>query len=99
RTFEKFLLGLQTQSDFASQRHFGGLRFEYTGMDWWRPSAMLFTSYATSDQWLQLKSVFTEADWQLALVYDNIHGGNDDDDLFGFYRNLDRFLVDLSFTY
>lgn len=99
RTFEAFLLGLQTQGDFTTNRHFYGLRSEYTANGRWKPAVMLFKNYGRSDQWLQIKNSFELDDWKLILSYDNIHGGSDEGDLFGFYRKQDRLLVDASFTY
>lgn len=99
RTLDNFLLGLQVQSDFTTQRHFYGLRSEYTNVSWWRPSVMFFKSYESQDQWFQLKSSFESDDWRLSVSYDNIHGSKKENEFFGFYRNLDRLLVDVSFTY
>ncbi|MCM2351020.1 MAG: hypothetical protein NDI69_13445 [Bacteriovoracaceae bacterium] len=99
RNFDNFLFGLQLQGDFATQRHFYGVRSEYTNNTWWKPSVMVFRSFKANDQWLQLKSLFESDDWKFSLVYDNIHGGKDEENLFGLYRTEDRFLVDVSFTY
>jgi len=99
RTFENFLVGLQTQSDFATERHSYGARSEYTNTNWWKPSAMIFRNFKGNDQWFQLKALFEVADWKLTISYDNIHGGKGQSDLFGLYRKQDRLLVDASFTY
>jgi hypothetical protein len=99
RNFESFILGLQSQSDFTIDRHFYGIRFEYSDVSWWKPSAMVFQNYQSTDQWFQLKSLFEIEDWKLSVSYDGIHGGKDNEDLFGVYRKNDRYLVDLSYTY
>jgi hypothetical protein len=99
RNFDTFVLGLQGQSDFTIHRHFIGIRAEYSDISWWKPSAMLFQNYESSDQWFQLKSLFELDDWKLSVSYDGIQGGKGDKDLFGVYRRNDRYLVDLSYTY
>lgn len=99
RSFEELVLGVQTQSDYTLDRHFFGARAEWNALSWWKPSAMIFQNYQSSDQWLQLKSQFSYQDYQLGVSYDAIHGSRSDDDLFGFYRTQDRFLVDVSTTY
>jgi hypothetical protein len=99
RNFENYLVGFQSQTDFTTQRHFFGVRSEYTNNSWWKPAVMLFKNYARDDQWFQLKNAFEVDDWKLNITYDNIHGGNAESDLFGFYRDQDRLLVDASFTY
>ncbi|MBA2404180.1 MAG: hypothetical protein H0V66_05365 [Bdellovibrionales bacterium] len=99
RNFEYFLVGLQTQSDFSTERHFFGVRTEYTNTSWWKPGVMLFKDYQGDDQWFQITNLFEMDEWKLRVSYDNIHGGTGEGDLFGFYRNQDRFLVDASFTY
>ena len=99
RNFDNFSLGLQTQSDFTTDRHFFGVRSEYTNISWWKPSVMTFRNYQREDQWFQIKNVFELDEWKLAVIYDNINGGQTERDLFGFYRNQDRILVDASFTY
>jgi hypothetical protein len=99
RNFEKFLLGVQSQSDFTTERHFFGVRSEYSDFAWWKPSMMIFKNYQRDDQWFQIKNMFEKDQWRLTISYDNIHGGKSQSDLFGFYRNQDRLLVDTSFTY
>jgi hypothetical protein len=99
RTLEKFLIGIQTQSDYTANRHFYSFRTEYTDTGWWKPSVMIFRNYSRNDQWFQIKNSFELDGWKLILSYDNIHGGNGEGDLFGFYRKQDRLLVDASFTY
>lgn len=99
RNFESFLVGLQTQGDFTTERHFFGLRTEYTNNSWWKPSVMLFRNYSSNDQWFQLRNMFELDGWKLNLSYDNINGGTKESDLFGFYKDQDRLLVDASFTY
>ena len=54
---------------------------------------------ASSQTKKQIKNVFELDEWKLAVIYDNINGGQTERDLFGFYRNQDRILVDASFTY
>jgi hypothetical protein len=97
--FENFLLGLQTQSDFTINRHFYGARFEWTAIDWWKPSLMVFKNVKGHDEWVQLRSMFERSDWRLVISYDYIHGGRNESDLFGHFRQNDRLLVDLGFTY
>jgi hypothetical protein len=99
RNFDNFSLGLQTQSDFTTDRHFFGVRSEYTNISWWKPSIMSFRNYLREDQWFQIKNVFELDEWKLAVIYDNINGGQTEQDLFGFYRDQDRILVDASYTY
>jgi hypothetical protein len=99
RNFEKFILGIQSQSDFTERRHFFGFKSEYTDLVWWKPSVMLFKNLERDDQWFQVKNTFLKDQWGVAITYDNIHGGTSESDLFGFYRNQDRLLVDTSFTY
>lgn len=99
RTFKNFLLGFQTQSDYTVSRHYFGMRSEWTQFSWWKPSLMIYRNYKSADQWFQLKSLFELESWKLEVTYDNIHGGKDKSDLFGFYRQNDRFLIDLSYTY
>lgn len=99
RNFEKFILGIQSQGDFTTGRHFFGVRTEYTDISWWKPAVMIFKNYSRDDQWFQLKNTFEMDEWKLAVSYDNLHGGNEESDLFGFYRKQDRILLDASFTY
>lgn len=99
RTFDEALIGFQTQSDFTMDRHFYGVRGEWTRFSLWKPSAMIFKNYTNSDQWFQFKNAFEYDSFKLNLIYDNIQGGNSESALFGFYRKNDRVLADLSFTY
>ncbi len=99
RSFDNFLLGIQTQSDTTANRHFFSFRSEYTNFEWWKPSFMIFRNYLRDDQWMQLRSAFEYESIKLSLSYDNIHGGKSDSDLFGFFRKQDRILVDVSYTY
>ena len=99
RNFEEFLLGFQTQSDFTMDRHFFGLRGEWSKFSWWKPSVMLFKNYSNTDQWFQLKNSFEKDSLRLSLAYDSIQGGSGESALFGFYRKNDRILADISFTY
>lgn len=99
RTYEDFLVGLQTQSDFTMDRHFFGLRAEWSKISWWTPAVMVFKNYSSTDQWFQFKNTFELYSAKLSLSYDNIQGGTGDDALFGFYRDNDRVLADISYTY
>lgn len=99
KNFEKFVLGFQFQSDYSADRHFLGIRSEYSDIEWWKPSAMVFRNVESSDQWFQLKSMFEWRAWKMSVSYDGIHGGREEGDLFGLYRTKDRFLMDASFTY
>jgi len=99
RSFDNFLLGIQTQSDTTANRHFFSFRTEYTRFEWWKPSFMIFKNYRRDDQWMQLRSAFEYESIKLSLSYDNIHGAKSDSDLFGFFRKQDRILVDASYTY
>lgn len=99
RTYDSFLVGLQTQSDFTAEKHFFGIRSEWTALAWWKPSVMMFKNYALNDQWFQFKNMFEKDEWRLTLTYDNIHGARDDENVFGLYRENDRIMVDASYTY
>ena len=99
RTYNDFLFGIQGQADFSTERHFAGVRSEYTGHAWWKPQVMFFRNISYDDSWIQLKSSFEFSDWKYSLTYDNIHGGKSEDQLFGFFRKQDRFLLDVNFTY
>jgi hypothetical protein len=99
RTWGDYVLGLQTQSDYSNDRHFGGLRLEKNNLTFWKPSMMLFHNYQANDRWFQLKNQFEFHSMKLALVYDNIDGGRSSKEVFGVYRKNDRILVDLSYNY
>jgi hypothetical protein len=99
RTFEDFLFGLQTQHDLTMNRHFLGVRGEWSKFSVWKPSVMLFKNYAYYDQWFQFRNDFQMDSVKLSLTYDNIQGNSSENALFGFYRNNDRVLGDISFTY
>lgn len=99
RTFKDFLLGIQGQADFSSERHFFGVRSEYSGHTWWKPQVMFFRNFSYDDSWIQLKSSFEFSDWKYSVTYDNIHGDKNEKQLFGFFRNQDRILLDVNFTY
>lgn len=99
RTFDTFILGLQSQADYSVGRHFYGIRAEKSDWEAFKPSVMFFQSYKENDQWLQLKTRMSRGDWRLDVAYDNIHGGGSPNQVFGLYRNNDRFLFDLQYIY
>lgn len=99
RTYDTFLIGIQSQSDFTEDRHFFGVRYEYTDLAWWKPSAMLFKNYENDESWFQIKNMFIKDDWNFNLTYDNFHGSRNEGDIFGLYRENDRILVDASYSY
>lgn len=99
RTYEDFLVGLQTQHDLTMDRHFFGVRGEWSKFSFWKPSVMLFKNYAYYDQWFQFRNDFQLDSVKMSLTYDNIQGNSSENALFGFYRKNDRVLADISFTY
>ena len=99
RTWGDYVLGLQTQSDFSNDRHFGGVRLEKNNLASWKPSVMLFRNYQAEDRWFQIKNQFAFSNVKIDVIYDNIDGGKSSKEVFGIYRSNDRFLVDVSLNY
>jgi hypothetical protein len=99
RTIDEFVVGLQSQSDFSIQRHFAGVRSEWSRYDTWKPSFMYFRNYKETDEWLQLRNTFFWKDLRLEVVWDNFNGGRSEREIFGFFRQNDRFLFDMSLQY
>jgi hypothetical protein len=99
RTFENFLIGLQTQSDFSLKRHFGGVRTEWSRFESWKPSIMYFRNYEISDEWLQIKNSFFWRDFRADIIWDQFQGAQKNQSLFALFRNSDRILFDVNYQY
>lgn len=99
RSYEDFLIGFQTQSDFTLKRHFGGLRTEWNAFEIWKPSLMYFRNYEFSDQWFQIKNSFFWNDFRADIVWDQFEGDQKNQSLFALFRNNDRILFDVNYQY